>query len=1032
MAFGQNSRRGGNPCYVTLALLYRAMPIVHRPLVRFAAWLAAFCLLCAGSLAAQGGLSGEPPRVVAVRVVSESGAVLEENPSKLPLQPDQLYSVETERASLRELFHSGRYADLRAELTDVPGGVRLDFVVRQYLFVNRVRIEGLHEPPAEALALSALRLNVGEPFRESDMKEALERLRQTLEDDGQYQAKLDYATTPHPDTLQIDILVRVAGGPRARVGAITVQNQTQFSNAEARSQVKLKEGVEVTVERLNRVADRTRKWLTSKDYLGARVTIHRGAYDAESNRVPIDFTLYAGQEVRVAVLGAKVSSGTLRKLVPIYQEGAVDEDLLQEGRRSLRDYFERAGYFDTQVSYAVSDAPADESSHAVREAARVVNYQIERGDHHRLVAVDFGGNKYFGSDLLRGRIKIQPAAYASPGRYSSQLLQDDVNSIRTLYESNGFQDCQVQSQTVDDYKGRRGDLYVKFVIQEGQQTRVASLTIDGNQQLSQDELLGVVGTSKGQPYSEFSVSSDRDNILATYFDQGFSEASFSADVEKLPPAGPDAGPMVRLAYHITEGRQVLVAKVLLGGYEHTRPGVIGRQVGIKPGEPLSEGAVVDTQRKLYNLGIFSRVSIAPQNPEGQDEKKTIVVMVDEARRYTISYGLGLEAQRLGSRTSATSQSFTFAPRLTLGLTKANLTGRADSLSFKVRASTIQGRALVTYIAPNYFASPNFSLQLSTYYELSRDVQTFDSRRAEASMGLAQKLSSSSSVLYRYVYRHVVASNLQIAVQEIPLFSQSTEVSEFDVNWLRDRRNSVSEPSRGDFENVDVSLATRGIGSSANFLRVYLQNSTYHPLARRLVFARSTRFGIQTPYGKSISSDIPLPERFFAGGGTSLRGFGLNQAGPRDSATGFPIGGQAELIFNQDLRFPMHLPLVGDRLGGAVFYDAGNVFPSIRKITLRSAPPAPTIATTPGPNNSTNTVCLTNCTNELAYFSHTVGFEFRYGTPIGPVALDLGYQLNPAKYLVVSGTCPATTSAACVTTLTRLPAFQFFINLGTTF
>src|SRR4029077_6710350 len=137
-------------------------------------------------------------------------------------------------------------------------------------------------------------------------------------------------------------------------------------------------------------------------------------------------------------------SGTLRKLVPIYQEGAVDEDLLQEGRRSLRDYFERAGYFDTQVSYAVSDAPADESSHAVREAARVVNYQIERGDHHRLVAVEFSGNKYFGSDLLRGRIKIQPAAYASPGRYSSQLLQDDVNSIRTLYESNGFQDCQVQ------------------------------------------------------------------------------------------------------------------------------------------------------------------------------------------------------------------------------------------------------------------------------------------------------------------------------------------------------------------------------------------------------------------------------------------------------------------------------------------------------------------------------------------------------------------------------------------------------------
>jgi outer membrane protein assembly complex protein YaeT len=717
----------------------------------------------------------------------------------------------------------------------------------------------------------------------------------------------------------------------------------------------------------------------------------------------------------------------LRKLVPIYQEGAVDEDLLQEGRRSLRDWFQRAGYFDTQVSFAVSDAPAEESSNVVREAARVVNYQIERGDHHRLVDVAFTGNKYFSSDILRGQTKVQPAAYASPGRYSSQQLQDDVTSIRTLYEANGFQDCEVQSQLVDDYKGHHGDLSVKFVIQEGQQTRVESLAIVGNQQLSQDELLGVVGSSKGQPYSEFNVSSDRDNILATYYDQGFSEAQFSATEEKLPPAGPKAGPTVRLTYHLTEGRQVLVAKVLLGGYEHTRPGIISRQVGIRAGEPLSEGTVVETQRKLYNLGIFSRVSIAPQNPEGEDEKKTIVVMVDEARRYTIAYGLGFEAQRLGSSTSATSQTFSAAPRGTLELTKANLTGRADSLSFKARASTIQGRALVTYLAPNYFASPNFSLQLSAYYETSRDVQTFDSRRAEGSVGLAQKLSSSSSVLYRYAYRHVVASNIQIAVQEIPLFSQSTEVSEFEVTWLRDRRNSPSDPSRGDFENVDVSMAMKAIGSSANFFRVYLQNSTYSAISRRLVFARSTRFGIQTVYGHSLSTDIPLPERFFAGGGTSLRGFGLNQAGPRDPVTGFPIGGQAELIFNQDLRFPMHLPLIGDRLGGAVFYDAGNVFPSIRKISLHTKPPAPTFD--PAKPN----VCLTNCTNELRYFSHTVGIEFRYGTPIGPVALDLGYQLNPAQYLIQSGgTCPATTAAACLTTQARLPGFQFFINLGTTF
>jgi outer membrane protein insertion porin family len=1000
------------------------MPIAHRLFAQLVLLLAALWW-CAGPASAQSNPSAEPQRIVAVRVVTESGSVLEENPPQLAIQPGQPFSVEAESASLRELYRSGRYEDLRAEIADVPGGVRLDYVVRQNLYVNRVLIEGLHEPPGEGLALSSLRLNVGEPFREGDMKDAIDRLRQTMEDDGQYQAKIDYVTTPHPDTLQMDILVRVNTGPRARIGAMTIQNQTQFPDDELRRRLKLKRGAELTSDRLNRAADRERKWLAGQDYLGARVTIHRGAYDTQSNRVPIEFAVYAGLEVRVNVEGAKISAGTVRRLVPIYEEGAVDEDLLQEGRRSLRDWFERAGYFDAQVSYKVSESPAVETGSTLHRAASVVTYHVDRGDHHRLVGVDFVGNTYFGSDLLQSRLKIQPAAYASPGRYSSGFLQDDVASIRTLYDANGFHEIDVQTELDDNYKGHNGDLFIKFIVKEGEQTRVASLTIDGNKELSKDELMGAVGSSKGQPYSEFNVSSDRDNILALYYDEGFSEARFSADVEKVP--GPSGDPAVRLMYHITEGPQVLVARVLLSGYEHTHPGVISREVGIRAGEPLSESTVVETQRKLYNLGVFSRVSIAPQNPEGEDERKTVVVMVDEARRYTIAYGLGFEAQRIGSSSSATSGSLTFAPRGIFEITKANLTGRADSLSLKARVSTIQGRASLTYTAPNYFGNPNFSLQLSTFYETARDVQTFDSRRAEGSIGLIQRLSSTSTLLYRYAYRHVVASNLKISVEQIPLFSQSTEVSEFGVDWLRDRRNSVSDPSRGDFENIDFNVAMKPIGSSANFIRFYAQNSTYHPITRRLVFARSTRFGIQTPYGNSLSTDIPLPERFFAGGGTTLRGFGLNQAGPRDPFTGFPIGGQAMLIFNQDLRFPMHLPLIGNRLGGAVFYDAGNVFPTVHTITLRAAPPAPTF----DPSNSS--VCLTNCTNELNYFSHTTGFEFRYGTPIGPVAIDLGYQLNPAKFLVQSGgTCPGTPTAACLTTLTRLPAFQFFINLGTTF
>src|SRR5258706_11047245 len=294
----------------------------QRFFLRIAIWLSAICFCCANFVSAQDGPTGEPPRVVAVRVVTESGSVLEQDPPQLPAQHGQPLSMDTESESLRELFRSGRFADLRAELTDVPGGVRLDFVVRQNLYINRVQIVGLREPPGESLAISSLRLNLGEIFRESDMKEALDRLRQTLEDDGQYQAKLDYTATRHPDTLQVDIVVHVTPSPRARIGMITIQNETAYSEAELRGRLKLKPDSQITSDRLNHAAERARKWLAQKDYLGARVTLRRGAYDAKSNTVPLEVTFHAGSEVRVAVEGVKFSERTLRKLVPIYQQDA--------------------------------------------------------------------------------------------------------------------------------------------------------------------------------------------------------------------------------------------------------------------------------------------------------------------------------------------------------------------------------------------------------------------------------------------------------------------------------------------------------------------------------------------------------------------------------------------------------------------------------------------------------------------------------------------------------------------------------------
>ena len=1013
--------------------------------------------------------------VVAIRIVTEDGTVLSESPSGLPIEIGKPLDRAKVSESLHALYRTGDYADLRAMASQVPAGVRLDFIVRENLFFNRVTIRGLTAPPSDASAAASMQLSLGQTYRHGAVEEALDRLRETLHDEGLYTAQVSAETTPHPATHQMDILVHVKPGPRARVGEIQMKNETEFGDSEILSRLKMKNGSLLTSGRVTRGTDRIRKFLVKKGHLSARASVRRGEYDAAKNSVPLQLEVTEGPRVRVAVVGAKFSNRELKQLIPIYQEGAVDTDLLEEGKRNLSEWLQRKNFFDAQVDYSTETRDVKVSGNKTPGTEQVITYRVERGDRHTLVGIEITGNHYFNSELLRSRLQIFGGAFGSRGRFSRRLADSDAQSMRNLYFSNGFLDAKVEAQILDNYGGKESNVYVRFMVQEGRQTRVASLTIEGNHAFKEEELLSVVGSTPGQPYSDFSVTNDRDNILALYFNEGFPEAHFTATVAQVTQETPDKtgatsanGPPndqtqkkeknnsgaieqaapVRLVYRIEEGPQTRVRRVLIAGYNRTRPGVIRREVRVKPNQPLREGEVVESQRRLYNLGVFNRITIEPQNPAGSDPDKDLVVLVEEAKRYTIAYGGGFEVQRLASTTNPTAGEVRAAPRGIFEITKNNLTGRADSLSLKLRGSTLQGRALLGYSAPNTFADPHLSFQATAFVEKAQDINTFTVTRYEGSVQLTDERTRLTSLLFRYTFRKVIVTNLNIPSDEIPLFNQPTLVSLFGMTWFRDGRDNPADPAKGSFNSADISLADSHIGSSANFMRFFYQNSTYHRIKRRFSFARSLRFGILQPYGDTVSltfpapttlplpTVIPLPERFFAGGGTSLRGFALNQAGPRDSETGFPVGGQALLIFNQEFRFPMYLPFLGSRLGGALFYDGGNTYSRLSRISFRATLPRPTFASNPNPANPTGpplTTCLTNCTNELNYFAHTVGFGLRYATPVGPIRVDLGYQINRPFFVVpcTSITTATTTPPNCFKG-TQLPRLQIFFNLGSSF
>ena len=456
---------------------------------------ALLCSLLAGTSLRAQEAQIEGQNVAEIRIVDDTGKPVPGPATPLPLEIGKPFDFGMERESLRVLYRTGDFADIRvtaAPAAPATNGVRVEFTVQRNFYNNVIRVEGLKEPPTEAAALASMRLTLGEPFRESSLREAIDRLKDTLSSEGLYEADVKWSLTPHEATRQMDVTITVQPGPRAVVGKIVVKNQTPYPDAELITRSKMKLQKPFTSARVTRASQRLKKYLVNQGYLGAGILITAENYDATTNLVALNYQVTTGPRVSVAVGGARISQGKLRQLLPIYAEGAVDEDLLQEGRRNIRDYFQRQGYFDADVEVSSRDDP--------KAHVRLISYEVSRGDRSRLVGIAFHGNKYFSKELLDGRLSLQPASFASSGRFSQTLVRDDTDSIRGLYLSNGFLDVKVTSAVDTNYQGKKQDLFVTFQIVEGPQTLVEALQVDGVHAMSKDAVLNVVGSSPGQPY----------------------------------------------------------------------------------------------------------------------------------------------------------------------------------------------------------------------------------------------------------------------------------------------------------------------------------------------------------------------------------------------------------------------------------------------------------------------------------------------------------------------------------------------------
>ncbi len=377
-------------------------------------------------------LPGVPP--------DEAASLIGVTPLKVgePLTRDNL------RDAIKALFGTGRFADIQAEVNRTEtAGIRIRFNTVANYFVGIITVEGVNVNPSANQLTSATRLQLGELYTKEKLDTAEAGMRRILEENGFHKATINSLEQRDDVQHQVNLTFTILPGPRAVVGDVIVEGDTNYSKNEIKDIAKLHSGDPVISTHVARALQRIRARYQKQDRLLAQVSLARADYHAERNSVDYTFEIDRGPVVEIASEGYRLSQRTLHRLVPIYQEGAVDEDLLNEGSRAIENHMQSQGYFEATVSVSQDSVPNGKSLNIV--------YTIKPGERHKVAAIRITGNQYFPDELIRARLQEEAAGhFFRHGHYSQVLLDSDVQNIQNLYRASGFRQAEVNGKLITE------------------------------------------------------------------------------------------------------------------------------------------------------------------------------------------------------------------------------------------------------------------------------------------------------------------------------------------------------------------------------------------------------------------------------------------------------------------------------------------------------------------------------------------------------------------------------------------------------
>ncbi len=650
------------------------------------------------------------------------------------------------------------------------------------------------------------------------------------------------------------------------------------------------------------------------------------------------------QVTEVLIQGAsQVKESRLRKEIGVKPKDTLNESALEQDRQKIADYYSTKGFTEASVSVKTE---VDEKL----GTARVI-FSVDEKGKTAIRSVKFEGNTVLKNGEIAKVVKTKSKSllniFSKSGRLNTELLDEDVKSIRELYQSKGYVDAQVAPPKVT----REGDkVDVVFSITEGQLYRVGKVNYTGAGVFTVDELEKGAKIKTGEVYSPQAVRSDVKAIQDMYGARGYID--FQAGANTAP--GPDH--TVNVNFSLDEGVQSYVERVNISGNTRTKDKVIRRELAVAPGDIFNTVRVDASKERLKNLNYFSKVEGYPSDTLVPG-RKDLNVLVEEKRTGSFNFGAGFSSiENLLGFAEITQGNF--------DVTRwPYLTGGGQKFRMRVQYGTKRKDFIIALTEP-YFMDREISLGGEVFYrEASFTSSVYDEKRYGFDVTARKRFGQFTSGRVGYRLENVGIFNVDESASATIKAEEGERLkSEISAGVRYDTRDSVFLTRKGEVVDLSGYVAGGFLGGNTDIYGFDLEASKYIllPWDTILTFAGEIA-GVTTWSG---GDRVPIFDRLYLGGANNLRGFKFRDVGPKDE-NGEPIGGNSLWRVTVEYTFP-----IVDKIRGAFFYDAGSV--GSGSFEYGSA------------------------------VNSDVGIGVRLDLPIGPVRLDYGIPIAADKFNDSSG------------------------------